>query len=217
VLLGRWGRLVIGSAHQPARAVPHFALGGRQRDAAPLWGTTTGPAAEWRFGYRGENRFIDRLAPTRRRSCGCGMRVPPRHIPCASPMRSRITALLAVQSSLAVWRTAAAPPPRTAGARDRAVLRSVCAADTFPPVIVHDPIQEFEPAGVPIPILADIQDPSGIAAVELEYRSGDGAVRTALMTRSNGLYQGSLPGAASGEWCNTGSARLTHRQTAARH
>ena len=66
--------------------------------------------------------------------------------------------------------------------------------DIYPPVITHEPMSDFNRRDTPIPILADVQDASGLQSVVVRYRVNDGSESTAAMNLVDGLYRCALPG-----------------------
>jgi hypothetical protein len=65
-------------------------------------------------------------------------------------------------------------------------------------VIVHEPLEDCRAQFVPITIIADIQDASGIQSAIVFYRLNDGPDVSAPMELVEGLYQAFLPGARFG-------------------
>ncbi len=151
------------------------------------------------FEYSGEDMFIDQLAP------GPGAMVMLRNnrpganypvcISYAGPSYRTIGCSVELGSVV----DAAYPSTRAHLVSDICRWFGVVSrVDIYPPVILHEPITEYNSQFAAIPILADIQDATGIQTADLIYRVNDGAESTVPMSLNNGLYRALLPGARFG-------------------
>jgi hypothetical protein len=170
---------------------PYFHIQGTSdgsSDAGPVQGANGTSFFPYRFDYAGENSFIDRLAPadgavTILRNVRAGAAYP-----------------LCVAYAGATYRTVGCsielgslvdsefPDTRVHLFKDILAWFGIQShADIYPPVIRRAPISGLRSNTPDISILADIQDAGGIAAAELHYRIGDGAIQTTSMLPT-GLY-----------------------------
>jgi hypothetical protein len=177
---------------------PYFHIEGVEdgsSNAGPVEGEYGTEYQNYYFEYEGENSFIDQLAPTG------GATVVLRNarnnhpypvcISYASPVYRTIG------SSIEIGSLSDGTYPSTrvhliAGMLNWFGIET--RVDIYPPVIQHLPRQSFHQQNVPIPVVADIQDASGIASVLLNYRLGQSPPEVAVMNLVNGLYRGAIPG-----------------------
>ncbi len=151
------------------------------------------------FEYTGEDMFIDQLAP------GAGAMImlrnhrPGANYPVCISYAGPSYRTVGCSVELGSVADAAYPSTRVHLVSD--ICRwfgIVSRADIYPPVILHDPVAESNIQFAAIPILADIQDATGIQSADLIYRVNDGAENTIPLLFSDGLYRALLPGARFG-------------------
>jgi hypothetical protein len=70
--------------------------------------------------------------------------------------------------------------------------------DIYPPAIQHAPLTGFHQRNVPIPVVADIQDASGVGSARIRYRINEQAELLTDMNQMDGLYRGAIPGVPFG-------------------
>ncbi|MBU0507629.1 hypothetical protein KKH27_02150 [bacterium] len=186
----------------PTSLHPYFRINGLSdgsSNAGPVVGRESTLCRGMRFEYVGENNFIDQLAP------GDGAEVWLRNNRTGAGYAVCIAydggSYRTVGSSIELGALADSLFPSTRVNLFHAIAQwfgIVSRTDVFPPVIEHTPVTVYTRPNFPIPIGADIQDASGVASAEIEYRRNGGASQTALMSLQDGVYTGELAGAPFG-------------------
>ncbi len=181
---------------------PHFSIQGLNdgtSNAGPINGEYGSVLQDLRFDYSGENSFIDQLSAEG--SAEVLLRSVRSSANYAVCIRTAGAAYRTVGSSVELGMLDDSEYPSTRVRLFREVLTGFgieCRADSYPPVVVHQPLEVFHSAVTPIAIWADIQDASGIESAVVEYRVGEGVLQSVPLTLADGLYQGQIGGAYFG-------------------
>ncbi|MDD5087427.1 MAG: C25 family cysteine peptidase [bacterium] len=192
----------IWAYQSPAPLAGYFhitALSDGSANAGPVGGNPEAFSSGMVFEYAGENSFMDQLA------AGDGAELLLRN------QRPGANYAVCVAYDGGAYRTVGSsielgsltddqfPSTRVNLFREIAEFFGMASrADVFPPQIVHESVAQFTRAFAPIPIIADIQDASGVARAEIEYRVDDGAASQISMDVRDGLFVAALPGAPFG-------------------
>lgn len=164
-------------------------------NAGPVDGESGTAFSGMSFNYPGENSFIDQLAP----ETGAITLLRNVHAGTSYAVAIGYSNLdyRTVGSSIELGSLADGESPSTRIQLFREILNWFhieSRADSYPPVIQHEPVTAWPQSGTAIPLIADVIDASGLLNVDIEYHIGDGPVRVVTMAMSDGRYRGELPG-----------------------
>lgn len=188
--------------HPPAGLAEYFhvtALSDGSSNAGPVTGNAAVFSSGMDFEYAGENSFIDQLAAGEGAEVVLRNRRPGANYAVCIAYDGGSYRTVGSSVELGLLTDHLFPSTRVNLFRGIAEFFGIeSRADIFPPVILHEPIVQFTRSSAPILITADIQDASGIAHAEIEYRVNDGATTVLPMGLQEGVFVAALPGAPFG-------------------
>lgn len=180
---------------------PYFRIAGLHdgtSDAGPIDGEYGTAFAHYRFGYAGENSFIDQLAPqetafTILRNGRAG-----RTYPVCIAYAGTVYRTIGASIEIGALADSLYPSLRITLVRDMLTWFGIDSrADIFPPTIEHVPVTEVNSPRA-VSIFADLQDAAGIEQASVQWRINGGPQQSTPLLPANGGYQGELPGASFG-------------------